>query len=93
MMKIKLDDKHYLISDPCCYWIVCEVSSTKGKQKTYEKRVSGYCGTFEQAVESFIDKMILSSEADTLKKLKQEIEDLKKTVRGWKVVLKGVIEE
>ena len=92
-MRIRLDDKHFLNSDPYCCWISCEVKSETAKKKVYDKRVSGYCNTFEHAVHSYIDRQIMSSEAETLKELKQEIEDLKKTVKGWKVVLKGVIEE
>lgn len=29
-MKIKLDKKHYLISEPDCCWIVCETKSKSG---------------------------------------------------------------
>lgn len=81
-MRIKLDEKYYLNSDPFCYWISCEVKSEK-TNKAYDKRVSGYCQTFEQAVESFINKAIRSSEADTLQHLFEEIAEIKKTVRKW----------
>lgn len=47
-MRIKLDKKHYLISEPGCCWIVCETKSKSGKSS--ERRVSGYVPTFEMAV-------------------------------------------
>ena len=85
-MRIKLDEKHYLNSDPFCYWISCEVKSEK-TNKAYDKRVSGYCNTLEHAVHSYIDRQIMSSEAETLKELAEEVKKLKKTVKGWKVTL------
>lgn len=88
-MRIKLDEKHYLNSDPYCYWISCEAKSENAKKKVYDKRVSGYCTTLESAVHSYIDRQILSSEAETLKELAEDIKKLKKTVKGWKVELKG----
>ena len=88
-MRIKLDEKHYLNSDPYCYWISCEVKSENAKKKVYDKRVSGYCTTLESAVHSYIDRQIMSSEAETLKELAEDIRKLKKTVKGWKVTLEG----
>lgn len=87
-MRIKLDEKHYLNSDPYCYWISCEVKSENAKKKVYDKRVSGYCTTLESAVHSYIDRQIMSSEAESLKELVEEVRKLKKTVNGWKVALK-----
>ena len=87
-MRIKLDEKHYLNSDPYCYWISCEVKSENAKKKVYDKRVSGYCTTLESAVHSYIDRQIMSSEAETLEELAEEVRNLKKTVNGWKVELK-----
>ena len=54
-MKIQLDDKHFLNSDPYCYWITCVVKSKEGKP--YEKRVSGYAAIFGDAVNSFIENL------------------------------------
>ena len=88
-MRIKLDEKHYLNSDPYCYWISCEVKSENAKKKVYDKRVSGYCTTLESAVHSYIDRQIMSSEVESLKELVEEVMKLKKTVKGWKAVLKG----
>ena len=88
-MRIKLDEKHYLNSDPYCYWISCEVKSENAKKKSYDKRVSGYCSTLEDAVHTYIDRQIPSSEAETLKGLTEDIKKLKKTVKGWKMVLEG----
>jgi hypothetical protein len=88
-MKIKLDDKHYLNSDEYCYWITVEVITQDGKNagKPYEKRCSGYTATFEQAVDSFIEKKIKASQIEDFKKLVKTIKDLKKEVRGWKSVV------
>ncbi len=61
-MKIQLDDKHFLNSDPYCYWITCVVKSKEGKP--YEKRVSGYAATFGDAVNSFIEKTIKQSSSE-----------------------------
>lgn len=87
-MRIKLDEKHYLNSDPYCYWISCEVKSENAKKKVYDKRVSGYCTTLESAVHSYINRHIMSSEVKSLKELEEEVRKLKKTVKGWKVTLK-----
>lgn len=87
-MKIKLDDKHCLKGDQFSCWITTE-SVNKETGKLRENRVSGYYGTVQEAVGSYIDRRIMSSEAETLKELAEEIRNLKKTVNGWKVELKG----
>lgn len=88
-MKIKLGTKYILNSDPHCYWITCLVKVTKGKNAgdTYEKRVSGYTATFEECVDSFIDKQIKASEIASYRELVKTIKDLKKEVRSWKAVV------
>lgn len=83
-MKIKLDDKHWLNSDRYSYWITALVEPEEGKKKPYERRVSGYQPSFEQAVESYIDYIVNESQATSMNKLKQDIQKLKKEVRGWK---------
>lgn len=85
-MDIKLDDKHILKCDEYCYWIAVMVEGEKAK-KPYERRCSGYAATFEQAVESFIDRRIRAAEIDNLKKLTKEIKDLKAEVRGWQAAV------
>ena len=87
-MRIKLDEKHYLNSDPYCYWISCEVKSENAKKKVYDKRVSGYYTTLEGAVHSYINRQIMSSEVKSRKERVEEVSNLKKTVNGWKVALK-----
>ena len=89
-MKIKLGTKYILNSDPHCYWITCLVKVTKGKNAgdTYEKRVSGYTATFEECVDSFIDKQIKKAQIDDFKDLVKEITNLKKEVRSWRVQIK-----
>lgn len=84
-MKIKLDKKHYLISESDCCWIVCETKSKSGKPS--ERRVSGYVPTFEMAVESYINKKINGSNASEIAQLAKEVEELKEEVKSWKVSL------
>lgn len=85
-MKIKLDETHWLNSDSFCYWITALVEPKKDskKKKPYEMRVSGYVATFEQAVDSLIDNKVRESRATNLKKLSEEIKELKAEVKGWK---------
>lgn len=85
-MKIKLDGKYTLNSDPYCYWITQTIKSEKSG-KEYERVVSGYHSNANDVINSFIDKKIRGSEVDNLKKLYKEVEDLKKQVKGWKVKL------
>lgn len=86
-MRIKLGEKHWLNSDAFCYWVTCEYKVKDGKNagSIAERRVSGYSATFEQAVDSFIDRHIKAAEADDFSKLVKSIKDLKKEIRSWKV--------
>lgn len=86
-MRIKLDDKHYLICDPFCYWIACEyeVKTGKGKGNVAERRVSGYRTNFYEAVDSFIERKIKTAEIGDFSELTKTIDELKEEVRGWKV--------
>ena len=81
-MKTPLDDKHILVSEETCCWIMQTVTPEKGKP--YERRVSGYVPTFTDAVESYINKKINSLEATEIRQLADAIEDLKEEVRAWK---------
>ena len=85
-MKVKLDNKHYLNCDGYCFWVTVLVKPTaKSKSKEpYERRCSGYTGTFEQAVDSYIEMKIKTAEIEDYTKLVKTINDLKKEVRGWK---------
>lgn len=89
-MKIKLDDKHYLICDPFCYWITCEyeVQEGKGKGNIVERRVSGYTSTFEQCVNSFIERGIKAAEIVDFSGLVKVINDLKEEVRVGRLIYK-----
>ncbi len=80
-MKIKLDEKKYLNSDKYCLWITTLYADKTGKVS--EKRISGYYQSFNKAVEDYIDKRVHSSEAEDIKALNKEIQELKKTVLGW----------
>lgn len=80
-MKIQLGGKHYLNSDTYCYWITCMVKSKDGKP--YEKRVSGYTATFNDAVSSYIERAVKRSVSEDIRLLRDEIESLKREVMGW----------
>ena len=86
-MRIKLDEKHYLNSDQFCYWITVIVNRDGEGKAPYEKRVSGYAGTFEQAVDSYIDRRINSLEIQEFRALAKEIKALKKEIRSWKTAV------
>jgi hypothetical protein len=88
-MRIRLDEKHWLNSDKFCYWITEEYKIEEGKNagNIAERRCSGYTPTFEQCVDSFIDRHVRGSEIGDFTKLVRMLRELKKTVRGWKVVV------
>ena len=80
-MTIRLADKHFLNSDLYCYWITCVVQSKDGKP--YEKRVSGYTATFNDAVSSYIERAVKRSVSEDIRLLRDEIENLKHEVMEW----------
>ena len=85
-MKIKLGEKHYMNSDAFCYWITCEYVIEKGNNagNTAERRVSGYTATFEEAVDSFIERHIKGAEISEFSELVKTVNDLNAEVRSWK---------
>lgn len=85
-MRIKLDDTHWLNSDPQCYWITKVVTVKKGKNagSVYERRCSGYVATFAGVVDSFIECKIRESKIEDFTKLKKTINDIKQEVKKWK---------
>lgn len=89
-MKIKLDEKHWLNADSLCYWISTEVEIKEGKGagNIVERRTSGYTRTFAQAVDSFIEGRIRTDEIGDFSKLAETIENLKRDVEQWGVVLR-----
>lgn len=91
-MKVKLDDRHYLISDNYCYHITEEVEIKTGDNagNLTERRVSGYHGNFADAVASYCEKALKASDCQTLKELSAEVAKLKKTVKGWKCAVERV---
>lgn len=82
-MKIKLDDNHFLNSDPYCYWITVLVKNEKNPEKPYERRVSGYCSTIEDTFIDYIDKKIKSSNTDKISKLCSQITKLKEEIHTF----------
>ena len=85
-MKIRLGKKYWLNSDQFCYWITQDVKIKKGNRtgSIDERRCSGYTATFEQCVDSFIDRQIKKAEIEQYTDLVKIITDLKKEVRSWK---------
>ena len=85
-MRIKLGEKHWLNSDAFCYWITCEYTINEGKNagSTAERRVSGYVPTFEQAVDTFIERQIRGAEIENYAELVEVINNLKAEVRTWR---------
>ncbi len=84
--QIQLDDKHWLCWDGFSnYWIVAETKAKNGKP--YMKRVSGYCSSFPDAVDSCIEKRIQTAEVNSLKDLADEIKAIKRDLRSWKTTL------
>lgn len=53
-------------------------------QNVYERRCSGYTATFEDCVDSYINKYVKQAKIDHFTALKKEITNLKKEVRSWK---------
>lgn len=88
-MRIEIGEKYYLNCDQFCYWISLryEIKSGKGAGETIERRVSGYTATFEQAVDSFIERHIKTAKIGDFSELVREVNDLKEEVRSWKVDL------
>lgn len=80
-MKIKLDSRYTLNSDSECYWLTETIVSDN--RKPYDRRVSGYHRTFEQATESFIDKKIRELDVTKLSKVSTEIRQLKEVIKEW----------
>lgn len=88
-MQVKIGEKYYLNCDQFCYWISREYEIQDGKNAgtIVERRVSGYTATFEQAVDSFIERHIKIAEISDFSELVKVINDLKEEVRSWKVDL------
>ena len=88
-MRIKLDETHWLNSDPQCYWITKVVTVKEGKNagSTYERRCSGYVATFAEVVDSFIECKIREFKIESFTELKKTISYIKKEVRSWKCVV------
>ena len=84
-MKIKLDEKHYLESDPLNIWITVTKVSENGKE--YKQNVTGYYRSIDQLLENYIDRSLLASKATSFAALKRDIQALKKQVFEWENVL------
>lgn len=88
-MRIKLDETHWLNSDPQCYWITKVVTVKNGNNagSTYERRCSGYVATFAEVVDSFIECKIRESKIESFTELKKTIDSIKQEVKKWKCVV------
>lgn len=80
-MRIKLDDRHILISENECCWIVRITQSEKGK--IYEKRVSGYYRTVKDVLHSYFDKEVNASESVTIRALRKDIANAHADIEKW----------
>lgn len=80
-MKLKLDDNHYLVSDGYDYWITVESISKNGKP--YERRITGYCRTFSQAVDNYIDKRIKTAPEYDITEIRALLIEIKDMISGW----------
>ena len=88
-IKIKICEKYWLNSDAFCYWITEEyiVEKGKGAGNIAEKRCSGYVGSFQQAIDSFIERKIKGAEISDLTALVKAVDNLKTEVKSWRVDL------
>jgi hypothetical protein len=80
-MDIKLDEKHTLHSDKYCYWITVDFLAKNGKLA--QRRISGYCPTFEEAVINFFDRDIAGLETGSAGTILRRIADTKKLIKKW----------
>lgn len=80
-MRVKLDDKHILISEQECCWIVRITQSKNGKMS--ERRVSGYYRTVKDVLHSYFDKRINASESGSIRALRKDIADAHADIERW----------
>lgn len=72
-MKIKVGN-YMLNSDSLNWWITEEYETKSGK--TDERMITGYCYTFEKALQTFAERKIGSTEATTLTQLLEALRDI-----------------
>lgn len=86
-MQIELcDGKYILNSDNYCFWMEQLIVPEKPKKnnearKPYKVRCSGYHQTIEGALESFVNRKVGASAADTASKLIKEMKLIRKEVK------------
>lgn len=73
-MKIEIG-KYTLISDSQCYWITRKYKTKKNTEG--KLRVSGYARTFEELIHSFMECRLRDSDAENLKDLMHDVENIK----------------
>ena len=86
---MRIEVGNYIIcSDPQCMWLEEKYTGkTKaGEGKEYIRRTSGYVRTFDELLESFVERKIRSSEATDIKKLLREFSDIERDI---KALIKG----
>lgn len=81
-MKIKLDNSHYLESDPYNMWISTKYVSKSGKP--YFRTVTGYYQRIEDLMNDYVDKSVLRSKAKSFTALRRDIANVKKEIAEWK---------
>lgn len=72
-MKIKVGT-YILNSDSLNWWITEEYETKSGK--TDERMITGYCYTFEKALQTFAERRIGSTEATTFIQLLEALRDI-----------------
>ena len=81
VMKVKLDDTHFYNSDGLSCWISTLIESKKGT--AYERRVTGYCRDFIDAIDKYIGMRLKTSENSNIRLLRAEVQEIRATVYGW----------
>ncbi|MCI7304090.1 MAG: hypothetical protein SOR93_10900 [Clostridiales Family XIII bacterium] len=78
-MKVKIAEKYYLNSDQYSYWITKQVKTKTGPNagKLREERASGYYHYIDDLMKGFVEREFRSSDAQSIKELKDVINDLK----------------
>lgn len=94
-MHIQLKKGVFLCSDQYQFWIQKEwTSKRKNKEgKTEEvlntKRLSGYHTELDSLFDSYFDRTIRSSEADTVEKIVKDVGKTRRDIHKWLKELRG----
>ena len=73
--RIQLDNKYVLCSDRYCWWVESRITA-EDKAPRYA-RCSGYHSTFTEAIDSCIEKRLMTADVNTLEELRREVAKIK----------------